>query len=69
MTGEISLGGVYLPSLLLIAALALMATGVLSTFLQLTGFYRYVAFRPVVDICLFVLLFGLGATLFLSTGS
>ncbi|MCW3678747.1 DUF1656 domain-containing protein [Burkholderia cenocepacia] len=69
MTGETSIGGVYLPTLLLIAIAALMITGALSTLLQLTGAYRFVAYRPIADISLFVILLGLGVALFLPPGS
>ena len=59
MIGEISIGGVYFPPLLLLAFAMLAVTGIVSRLLQLAGFYRYVAYRPLVDLSLFVLLLGL----------
>lgn len=59
MTGEISIGGVYVPALLLLAAIALVATGLLSRLFSLIGVYRLVAYRPLIDICLFTFLLGL----------
>ena len=63
MIGEISIGGVYFPPLLLLAFAVLALTGVVSQILQLTGFYRYVAYRPLVDLSLFVLLLGFAVLL------
>ena len=56
MIGEVSIGGVYVPSLLLFACAAVIVTAVLSRLLSLVGFYRLVANRPVTDISLFLLL-------------
>lgn len=64
MTGEVAIAGVYVPALLLLALLALALTGILSQLLQLVGFYRLIAYRPMVDLCLFTLL--LGAIVFLT---
>jgi hypothetical protein len=59
MIGEISIGGVFMPALLLLGVLALIVTGLLSQLLQLIGVYRFVAYRPLVDLALFVLVLGL----------
>ncbi|WBO22980.1 DUF1656 domain-containing protein [Sphingomonas abietis] len=59
MIGEISIGGVFVPPLLLLGALALLLAGILSRLFQIIGVYRYVAYRPLVDCALFVLLLGL----------
>jgi len=56
MIGEVSIGGVYVPSLLLFACAAVILTAVLSRLLSLVGFYRLVANRPVTDISFFLLL-------------
>ena len=56
MIGDVSIGGVYVPSLLLFACAAVILTAVLSRLLSLVGFYRLVANRPVTDISLFLLL-------------
>jgi hypothetical protein len=69
MTGEISILGVYIPALLLLGLVALVLTGVLTQLLQLVGFYRLIAYRPLVDICLFVLLLGLIVFLTMPVGS
>ncbi|UAK23386.1 DUF1656 domain-containing protein [Sphingomonas nostoxanthinifaciens] len=59
MIGEISLFGVYVPALLLLAVAALAMAGLLSRILQLAGFYRLIAYRPLVDLCLFMFILGL----------
>lgn len=59
MIGEISIGGVYFPALLLLVLIALVATGLLTRLLQLVGAYRAVAYRPLVDLALFLLVLGL----------
>ena len=56
MIGEISIGGVYIPSLLLLVVAALVLTALLSRLLAMFGFYRFVAYRPLVDIAFFLLL-------------
>ena len=59
MIGEIVIGGVYIPAPLLLALVALALTGLLTQILQIAGFYRLIAYRPLVDLCLFLLLLGL----------
>jgi hypothetical protein len=66
MIGEVSIGGVYIPSLLLFASAAVILTALLSRFLSLVGFYRLVVYRPVTDIALFFLL--LAAIVWLTEG-
>src|SRR5262249_56383495 len=56
MIGELSIGGVYVPSLLLFACAAVILTAVLSRLLSMVGFYRLVANRPLTHISLFFLL-------------
>lgn len=56
MIGEISIGGVYIPSLLLLVFAAVLLTALLSRFLSAVGFYRLVAYRPLTDIAFFLLL-------------
>jgi hypothetical protein len=63
MTGEISIGGVYLPSILLLAIAALVLTGLVTRLLNLIGAYRAVAYRPLVDLALYILILGLLALL------
>ncbi len=58
MIGEVSIAGVYVPALLVLALIALVLAGVLTQLLQLVGFYRVIAYRPLVDLCLFLFLLG-----------
>jgi Protein of unknown function (DUF1656) len=55
MIGEISVGGVYVPSLLFLVLAAVVLTALLSRFLAVVGFYRLVAYRPLADIAFFLL--------------
>jgi hypothetical protein len=59
MIGEISIGGVFLPTFLLLAIVALLLTGLATRILSFTGVYRFVAYRPLVDLALFFLILGL----------
>lgn len=68
MIGEIAIGGVFFPPLLLLGLVALLLTGILSRLFQIIGVYRYVAYRPLVDLSLFVLLLGLAVRLTASLG-
>lgn len=63
MTGEISLGGVYLPTILILAVAALILTGIVTRLLNLAGAYRLIAYRPLVDLALYILILGLLALL------
>jgi hypothetical protein len=59
MTGEIAIGGVYLPSILVIAILAVILTALATRLLAILGAYRFIAYRPLVDLALFFLILGL----------
>ena len=59
MTGEIAVGSVYVPALLLLALAAFVLAALASLLLGAIGFYRVIAFRPLVDLALFVLVLGL----------
>ena len=63
MTGEISIGGVFLPSILLLAVAALILTAIATRLLAVAGLYRVVTYRPLVDLALFILILGLLALL------
>jgi hypothetical protein len=65
MTGELSVGGVFVPTLLLLFLAAMLATGLIVRLLGPSGFYRFFAYRALVDLCLFVLV--LGGVVFLAT--
>jgi len=59
MTHDLILGGVYMPALLGLGVVALIVTGLLSRLINLTGGYRLVVYRPLVDVALFILVLGL----------
>ena len=63
MTGETAIGGVFVPTLLLLAVAALMLSVGLARLISAFGLYRFVAYRALVDLSLFVLTFGLLAFL------
>ena len=58
MIGEISIGGVYIPSLLFLVFAAVVLTALMSRLLSVFGFYRLVAYRPLADIAFFLILLG-----------
>lgn len=68
MTGEIAIGGVYIPVLLLLGLLSLVIMGILTQLFQIIGVYRFVAYRPLVDVALFVLVLGLIVRIFVPFG-
>jgi hypothetical protein len=55
MIGEISVDGVYIPTLLVFVCAAVMLAGLLSRLLSLVGLYRLVVYRPMTDVALFFL--------------
>lgn len=59
MIGEVSLGGVLVPSLLLLAGGAMVLTFLLTRVLAVTGLYRFAAARPALDLALFVVILAL----------
>jgi hypothetical protein len=56
--GEVNLGGVFFPSMLLWALLALAIAWLLRRLLASAGLYRFVWHRALFDLALTVLLFG-----------
>lgn len=58
MTGEVNLGGVFVPTLLLLVLAALLLTYGLIRVISLLGLYRFFAYRAIVDLSIFVLLLG-----------
>ncbi len=58
MTGEIALGGIYIPTLLLLALVALVLSWALTRLIAALGLYRFLAYRAAVDLSLFILLLG-----------
>ena len=67
MIGEISVDGVYIPSLLVLACAAVILSALLFRLLSLVGFYRLVAYRPAMDVAIFLLV--LGAIVWLTAAS
>jgi hypothetical protein len=59
MIGEVSLAGVYVPTLLILALAALALSFLLSQLLGAFGLYRMVAYRALVDLSISVLMLGL----------
>lgn len=59
MRGELSIYGVFVPTLLVLAIIAAILTAVIVRFANDFGFYRFVAYRALVDVCLFILVLGL----------
>ncbi|WP_298670361.1 DUF1656 domain-containing protein [uncultured Sphingomonas sp.] len=66
MNGEVDIAGVYMPGLLVLAFAALVITGILTRLLGMVGAYRLIAYRPLVDVALFVIVLGLLVLLFVS---
>jgi len=56
MIGDLSTGGVYVPALLVMALLALAVTGIFTQLLRILGLYRIIAYRPAVDLSIFILI-------------
>lgn len=61
MTGELYIAGVFFPTLLLLGAIAMVLTIGVIRVVSALGLYRFVAYRPAVDLCFFVLVYGLVA--------
>jgi hypothetical protein len=59
MMGDMIVGGVYFPTLLLLGIVALVLTGLMTRLINLVGGYRYVAYRPLADLALFVIILGI----------
>jgi hypothetical protein len=58
MTGEVSLFGVYVPGLLLLAIAAAVLTALASRLVGFFGLYRAFAYRPLVDVAIYILILG-----------
>ena len=58
MNGEISIGGVYMPTILLLAVMASVLTMILLRFINVSGLYRFVAYRALVDLCIYIMVLG-----------
>jgi hypothetical protein len=58
MNDEISIGGVFLPKPLLLVLAAVLLAGLILRLLGPSGFYRFVAYKALVDLAIFVLVMG-----------
>ena len=58
MTGEIALGGSYVPTLLLLALVALLLAWVVTRLIGALGLYRFLVYRAAVDLSIFILILG-----------
>jgi hypothetical protein len=63
MSAEVDIGGVFVPGLLVAAALAFLISVPVRRLLAWTGFYRLVWHRALFDLALFVVLLGTLVTL------
>jgi hypothetical protein len=63
MTGEVAIGGVFIPSLLVLTVIALLLTFALLRVMAAFGLHRFLAYRALVDLSLYVLILGLLAFL------
>jgi hypothetical protein len=68
MSAELSLYGLYVPTLLLLAIVALICTRVLGRFLMRIGFYRLVWHPALFEFALFFILLGGFSTLLTGRG-
>ncbi len=59
MHGEVDLGGVFVPTLLIWAVVALVLSLLVSRLLQTFGVYRWVWHRALFDITIYVIILGL----------
>ena len=53
MTGEIALGGVFVPTLLLLGVMALVISWGVTRLIGAFGLYRFLAYRAIVDLSIF----------------
>jgi hypothetical protein len=58
MTGEIALGGIFIPTLLLLSLVALILAWIVTRLIGAAGLYRFLAYRAAVDLSIFVLILG-----------
>jgi len=68
MIPDLTIGGVFLPGLLVLAIVALAGTVAVLRLLSRFGLARLFGFRPLLEIATFASLYGLLVQFFLSTG-
>jgi hypothetical protein len=68
MTGEVSIGGVFVPTLLILAVAAILIGSGLVRLLNAFGLHRFFTYRALVDLAIFVLVLGALAALMPALG-
>jgi len=68
MNGETSIGGVFVPTLMIWCLLAMFITILVRRLLLIIGFYRFVWHQALFDLAMFVVIWGALAASFSSTG-
>mgnify|MGYP003147847932 CR=1 FL=1 len=58
MNGELAVHGVFVPTLLVFGIIASLCTLALMRVADRFGFYRFVTYRALVDLALYVIVFG-----------
>ncbi len=58
MNGEVAIGGVFMPTLLLLGIAALVLTFAIVRVMNAFGLHRIFAYRAAVDLAIFVLVMG-----------
>ena len=68
MIGDVNIGGVYFPALVLLGIIGLCITGLLTRLINAVGGYRLIVYRPIADLAIFVLVLGLLILLTMTRG-
>lgn len=68
MNGEVAIGGVFVPTLLLLSVAALVLTFGIVRLMNAFGLHRVFAYRAAVDLAIFILILGGLAVLFPTFG-
>ncbi|MFW2829253.1 DUF1656 domain-containing protein [Sphingomonas sp. ID0503] len=63
MIGEVAIGGVFVPTLLLLGCAALLITFLILRVMNAFGLHRAFAYRAAVDLAIFVIVLGVLAAL------
>ncbi len=59
MIVDLNIGGIFIPGLVVLAFIALIATIATMRFFAVTGISRLFAYRPLVEVATFVVIYGL----------
>jgi hypothetical protein len=69
MIGDVDIGGVYFPLLVLLGIIGLGITGLLTRLINAVGGYRLIVYRPIADLAIFILVLGALVLLTMSKGA